>query len=220
VTVKPLVIIPSRLESARLPQKPLALIGGKPLILQCWRRAIEADIGPVYVASDSQAVLDVIAKVGGKTVMTGDEKCGTDRVAAAAEIIDPDHKHTIVINQQGDMPFIGKAQLRHFAASLSDIEDMATAVCPMGLVAVDQGDFNRMAIIFHIGLYAFTRAALGRFHAMPQSDRERDQKLEQLRVVGKMKIKCVEFTHMPQEVNTPEDLEAANALHEAATAQR
>jgi 3-deoxy-manno-octulosonate cytidylyltransferase (CMP-KDO synthetase) len=218
MTEKPLVIIPSRLQSARLPHKPLALIGDDPLILHCWRRAMEADVGPVYVASDSQEVLNVIDRAGGKTVVTGDEKCGTDRVAAAAETIDPGHKHPIAINQQGDMPFISRSQLRHFAAGLSDIEEMATAICPMGLVAVKDADFNRMSVISHIGLYAFTRAALKKFHAMPQSERELDQKLEQLRVVGKMKIKFIEFTHMPQEVNTPDDLEAANALYAAAIA--
>jgi 3-deoxy-manno-octulosonate cytidylyltransferase (CMP-KDO synthetase) len=212
MTGKPLVIVPSRLQSARLANKPLQLIGGEPLILHCWRRAVEADIGPVYVASDSTAICDVIERAGGKTIETGDEKSGTDRVAVAAEMVDPDHEHRVVINQQGDMPFISTSQLRHFAAGLSELEDMATAVCPMGLVSVARGDFNRMSVVSHIGLYAFTRAALERFHALPQSAGELEQKLEQLRVVGKMRIRFIEFSHMPQEVNTEEDLAAANAL--------
>ncbi len=216
---KTLVIVPSRLKSARLPNKPLQLIGGDPLILHCWRRAMEADIGPVYVAADSPEILAVIEKAGGNAVATGDASCGTDRVAIAAELVDPDHKHKVVINQQGDMPFISRSQLRHFASNLADIEEMATAISPMGLVSVADGDFNRMSVVSHIGLYAFTRAALKKFHAMAQSPRELDQRLEQLRVVGKMKIKLIKFSHMPQEVNTPEDLEAANALFQAINAR-
>jgi 3-deoxy-manno-octulosonate cytidylyltransferase (CMP-KDO synthetase) len=219
MTAKPLVIIPARLQSARLPDKPLQLIGGEPLILHCWRRAMEAAIGDVYVAADSRKILDVIHHAGGKVVETGDANCGTDRAAIAADLVDPDGLHQVVINQQGDMPFISSAQLRQFADGLQDIEDMATAVCHMGLVAVHGGDFNRMSVVSHIGLYAFTRAALRKFHAMPQGPRETDQKLEQLRAVGHMKIKLIEFSHMPQEVNTPEDLEAANALFAAVSAR-
>jgi 3-deoxy-manno-octulosonate cytidylyltransferase (CMP-KDO synthetase) len=219
MSAKPLVIVPSRLKSARLPNKPLQLIGGDPLILHCWRRAMEADIGPVYVAADSPEILAVIERAGGQAIETAEAHCGTDRVAIAAEQVDPAHKHQVVINQQGDMPFISRSQLRHFASNLEGIQEMATAVCPMGLVSVTDGDFNRMAINSHIGLYAFTRTALNKFHVMPQSPRELDQKLEQLRVVGQMKIKMVEFSHMPQEVNTPEDLEAANALYQAVTAR-
>ncbi len=212
MSVKPLVIVPSRLKSARLPNKPLQLIGGDPLILHCWRRAVEAEIGPVYVAADAPEIIAVIERAGGKAVATGEAHCGTDRVAIAAEIVDPGQSHNVVINQQGDMPFISAAQLRHFVAQLAGIEEMATAFCPMGLVAAENGDFNRMSVKSHIGLYAFTRSALKKFHAMPQSERELDQKLEQLRIVGRMKIKLIEFSHMPQEVNTPEDLEAANSL--------
>jgi 3-deoxy-manno-octulosonate cytidylyltransferase (CMP-KDO synthetase) len=216
---KPLVIVPSRLKSARLPDKPLQLIGSDPLILHCWRRAMEADIGPVYVAADSPEIIALIERAGGKAITTGDAACGTDRVAIGAEIVDPGETHQVVINQQGDMPFISKSQLRHFAANLEGIEEMATAICPMGLVAVENNDFNRMSVVSHIGLYAFTRPALKKFHAMEQSPRELDQRLEQLRVVGKMKIRMIEFSHMPQEVNTPEDLEAANALYAAVSAR-
>ncbi len=180
---------------------------------------MEADIGPVFVAADSPDIISLIERAGGKAIATGDAACGTDRVALAAEIADPGQIHQVVINQQGDMPFISRSQLRHFAANLDGIEEMATAICPMGLVAVENGDFNRMSVVSHIGLYAFTRKALKKFHAMEQSPHELEQRLEQLRVVGKMKIKMIEFSHMPQEVNTPEDLEAANALYAAVSAR-
>lgn len=212
----PLVIVPARLKSARLPDKPLQYIGNDPLIVHCWRRAMEADIGPVYVAADSEAIVEVIVKAGGQAVLTGEAHCGTDRAALAAEIVDPKGEHQVVINQQGDMPFINPAHLRQFAVGLKNIVDMATAVCELGLVEVRGQDFFRTTVRSHIGLYAFTRNALRKFHSMPQSGREKDARLEQLRAVGQMAIAFIEFAHMPQEVNTPEDLEAANAMVKAA----
>ncbi len=216
----PLVIVPARLKSARLPDKPLQYIGSDPLIVHCWRRAMEADIGPVYVAADSEAICEVIEKAGGHAVLTGEAHCGTDRVALAAEIVDPAGKHQVVINQQGDMPFINPTHLRQFAAGLKDIVEMATAVCELGLVEVRGQDFFRTTVKSHIGLYAFTRTALRKFHAMPQSGREKDIRLEQLRAVGQMEIAFIELAHMPQEVNTPEDLEAANSMIKAAGSSR
>lgn len=212
----PLVVVPARLKSARLTDKPLQYIGNDPLIVHCWRRAMEADVGPVYVAADSEAICEVIAKAGGQAILTGEAHSGTDRVALAAEIIDPLGKHHVVINQQGDMPFINPTHLRLFAAGLEDIVDMATAVCELGLVEVRGQDFFRTTVKSHIGLYAFARDALRKFHSMPQSGREKDVRLEQLRAVGLMEITFIELAHMPQEINTPEDLEAANAMVRAA----
>ena len=212
----PLVIVPARLKSARLADKPLQFIGKDPLIVHCWRRAMEADIGPVYVAADSKAICEVITKAGGQAVLTGEAHSGTDRTALAAEIVDPLGKHQVVINQQGDMPFINPSHLRQFAAGLKNIVDMATAVCELGLVEVRGQDFFRTNVKSHIGLYAFTRDALRKFHSMPQSGREIDFRLEQLRAVGQMEIAFIELAHMPQEVNTPEDLEAANSMAKAA----
>jgi 3-deoxy-manno-octulosonate cytidylyltransferase (CMP-KDO synthetase) len=215
----PLVIVPARLKSARLPDKPLQKIGLDPLILHCWRRAMEADIGPVYVAADSEAIIEVIAKAGGQAVLTGEAHCGTDRAALAAEIVDPTGRHQIVVNQQGDMPFINPSHLRQFAAGLKDIIEMATAVCELGLVEVRGQDFFRTSVKSHIGLYAFTRTALRKFHSLPQSGREKEVRLEQLRAVGQMHITFIEMPHMPQEVNTPEDLEAANGMIAAASSR-
>src|SRR5688572_22820827 len=102
----PLVIIPARLKSERLANKPLHDIGSDPLIVHCWRRAMEADIGPVWVAGDSPAIAEAVERYGGKAVVTGDADCGTDRVALAAAMIDGAERHEHVINQQGDMPFL------------------------------------------------------------------------------------------------------------------
>ena len=166
-----------------------------------------------------ERIIDVIVKAGGKAVLTGDANCGSDRVAMAAEIVNPDGLHSLVINQQGDMPFISPEHLRIFAREAKiSIHDMATAVCDLGMVEVRESNFFRVASRLHIGLYAFTRKALRHFHALPQSPRELDVKLEQLRAVGQLDIKFVPLSHIPQEVNTPADYEAANALINAAKA--
>jgi 3-deoxy-manno-octulosonate cytidylyltransferase (CMP-KDO synthetase) len=215
-----LVILPARLASTRLEGKPMQLIGGEPLIIHCWRRAVEAEIGPVWVAADSPVIAEVVDKEGGKAVLTGDAHCGTDRVAIAAEMIDPGRAHTTVINQQGDMPFIDAADLRHFARSLTDLSAMATAYCDLAVVRVAGGDFHRETVRLHVGLYAYTRAALSRFRQWGPSERERSERLEQLRAVGRLDIRFIALPSMPMEVNTPGELALANSIVSAARRQR
>ncbi len=207
-----LVILPARLKSARLANKPMQLIAGEPLIVHCWRRAIEADVGPVWVAADAPAIAKAIERAGGNAVLTGDADCGTDRVAIAAAIVDPAGEHPTVINQQGDMPFIDAAHLKSFAAALPGMTAMATAYCDLGVVRIAGGDFHRETVRSHVGLYAFTRAALDQFKQWGPSLREREEKLEQLRAVGRLDIRFVAFPSMPMEVNTPEDLALANSI--------
>ena len=210
-----LVILPARLRSARLANKPMQLIAGEPLIVHCWRRAIEADIGPVWVAADAAAIAETIERQGGKAVLTGDADCGTDRVAMAAAMVDPALEHATVINQQGDMPFIDPAHLKRFADALPGMAAMATAYCDLGVVRIADGDFHRDTVRSHIGLYAFTRAALEQFRQWGPSVREREDKLEQLRAVGRLDIRFIAFPSMPMEVNTPEDLALANSIARA-----
>jgi 3-deoxy-manno-octulosonate cytidylyltransferase (CMP-KDO synthetase) len=100
-----LVIIPARMQATRLPGKPLADIHGSPMIVHVWRRAIEADAGRVVVATDSEAIIDVIRAAGGEAVMTrADHASGSDRVFEAVAAVDPHAKCDIVINLQGDLP--------------------------------------------------------------------------------------------------------------------
>ena len=209
----PLVIIPSRLKSERLPNKPLQEIGGDPLIVHCWRRAMEADIGPVWVAADSPAIVEAVEQRGGKAVVTGEADCGTDRVALAAALVEEGkelQKH--VINQQGDMPFLNPDHLRIFADGLAQMTEMATAYADLKLVSINGQDFGRQRVRSHIGLYAFTRAALKRFHELGRSAREDKERLEQLRAVGVLSIHFIEIPYMPMEVNTAEDLAAARQI--------
>src|SRR4051812_30832394 len=104
-TMNPLILIPARLAATRLPDKPMALIGGEPMIVHVWRRAVEAGIGDVIVACDSDAVASAIARAGGKAVMTdSDLPSGSDRIWQALTRIDPDGRHDVIVNVQGDMP--------------------------------------------------------------------------------------------------------------------
>ena len=208
----PLIIIPARLKSERLPDKPLQEIGGDPLIVHCWRRAIEADIGPVWVAGDSPAIAEAVEHRGGKAVVTGEADCGTDRVALAAALIDKEGRQEHVINQQGDMPFLNPDHLRSFAKGLEQMTEMATAYADLRLVCINGQDFERQKVRSHIGLYAFTRAGLKRFHELGRSAREEKERLEQLRAVGALSIHFVEIPYMPMEVNTAEDLAAARQI--------
>jgi 3-deoxy-manno-octulosonate cytidylyltransferase (CMP-KDO synthetase) len=208
----PLVIIPARLKSERLPNKPLQKIGGDPLIVHCWRRAMEADIGPVWVACDSADIVEAIERRGGQALITGDARCGTDRVALAAEIADPPKRHAQVVNQQGDMPFLNPEHLRIFARGMERMAEMATAYADLKLVTIAGGDFNRQTIRSHIGLYGFTREGLDSFTRLGPSLREEEERLEQLRAVGVLAIDFIELPYMPMEVNTAEDLMAANQL--------
>src|SRR4051812_11549506 len=101
----PIVLIPARLKAVRLPDKPLADICGEPMIVHVWRRACEAGIGPVAVATDSGAIADTIARVGGRAVMTrNDHASGSDRIFEAAQALDPEGRHDVIVNVQGDFP--------------------------------------------------------------------------------------------------------------------
>jgi 3-deoxy-manno-octulosonate cytidylyltransferase (CMP-KDO synthetase) len=209
----PLVVIPSRLKSERLPDKPLQEIGGDPLIVHCWRRAMEAEIGPVWVAADSAAIAEAVERRGGKAVITGDADCGTDRVALAVALVEKEEeRQEHVINQQGDMPFLNPDHLRIFADGLAQMTEMATAYADLKLVSIKGEDFVRQRVRSHIGLYAFTRAALERFHELGPSAREEKERLEQLRAVGVLSIHFIEIPYMPMEVNTAEDLAAARQI--------
>lgn len=126
----PIVIIPSRLASVRLPRKPLADIQGAPMIVQVWRRAMEADAGPVVVACAEEEIAAAIRAAGGNAVLTRpDHPSGSDRIAEALQAADPDRRHDAVINMQGDLPTMAPAALRGALTALADpAVDIGTVV--------------------------------------------------------------------------------------------
>jgi 3-deoxy-manno-octulosonate cytidylyltransferase (CMP-KDO synthetase) len=237
----PIVVIPSRMASTRLPGKPLADIAGRAMILHVLDRAREADIGPVAVACADQDIADAVRGAGAIAVMTDPSlPSGSDRVHAALAVLDPQGRHDVVVNLQGDLPTIPAVQLRAVITPLSDPSvDIATLVAPISdpaeaaspsvvkaACAFDRGRavspalyFSRAAIPagegplwHHIGIYAFRRAALARFVALPESPLERREKLEQLRALeAGMRIACARVDHAPFGVDTPADLDRARS---------
>src|SRR5580658_2136538 len=109
----PIVLIPARMSSARLPRKPLADIHGAPMIVHVWRRAVEADVGPVWVAADDMRIVEAVAAAGGKAVVTrSDHPSGSDRIYEALGAVDAAGDHDIVVNVQGDLTTIEGSVVR------------------------------------------------------------------------------------------------------------
>jgi 3-deoxy-manno-octulosonate cytidylyltransferase (CMP-KDO synthetase) len=238
----PVVIVPARMASTRLPGKPLADIHGQPMIVQVWRRAMEADIGPVVVACAETEIAEAVRDAGGEAVLTRpDHPSGSDRIHEALELFDPDGRYDQVVNLQGDLPTIDPntvgASLRPLAAASVDI---ATLAAPIGdpaetadpnvvkaVLAIPAGGETGRAIYFsrcavpwgegahyhHIGIYSYRRAALTRFVGLPPGVLEQRERLEQLRALENgMRIDAVIVDAIPLGVDTPEDLERARAI--------
>jgi 3-deoxy-manno-octulosonate cytidylyltransferase (CMP-KDO synthetase) len=208
----PIVMIPSRLASTRLPGKPLARIGDAPMIVQVWRRAVEANIGPVVVACGDREIAEAVTAAGGRAVLTDPElPTGSDRIHAAVESLDPARAYDAVVNVQGDLPQIDPAAIAVAFAGLADpATDIATLAAeitdPAQLadIAVNKvvagfADPARPALALyftkavapwgdgphyeHIGLYAYRRDALARFVTLPRGVLELRERLEQLRAL-------------------------------------
>ena len=239
--MNPILVIPARLKATRLPGKPLALIGAEPMIVHVWRRAVAAQCGPVIVACAEPEIADAIAKVGGRALLTGDHPTGSDRVFEAVSKTDPERRHDVVVNVQGDLPLIDPAAIRAALAPLADAAvDIATLAAPIvepgereaaSVVKVAAGFapgarvaralyFSRLPVPFgdgahyhHIGLYAYRRAALERFVALAPGVLERRESLEQLRALeAGMRIDVALVDSVPLGVDTPADLARARAL--------
>ena len=239
--VRPVVLIPARMASTRLPGKPLADICGEPMIVHVWRRATEAEIGPVFVATDEPKIVEAVKSVGGHAVLTSREhQSGSDRIHEALDRIDPVGDYDVVVNVQGDLPTLGGAALRVCLAPLLDAQvDIATLATPIRRTAeMDDPNvvkaigteiapgrlralyFTRARapwgegdLLHHIGLYAYRRDALRRFVSAPPSPLERRERLEQLRALeAGMRIDIALVNMAPLGVDTAEELERARAL--------
>jgi 3-deoxy-manno-octulosonate cytidylyltransferase (CMP-KDO synthetase) len=122
----PIILIPARMASTRLPGKPMALIGDAPMIVQVWRRAMAAGVGPVAVACSEDVVAEAIRAAGGTAVMTDPGlPRGSDRIHAALLALDPEGAHDVVINLQGDLPTLPPALLERVLVPLGDPPSMS-----------------------------------------------------------------------------------------------
>ena len=240
-TPTPLVLIPARLAATRLPNKPLAEIAGEPMVVQTWRRATEAGIGPVAVATDAPAIAEAVERAGGTAVMTrADHASGSDRIHEAVEILDPEGRHDVVVNVQGDFPTIRPDSIAACVAPLADrVVDIATLVCAIAredektnpnvvkMVGTELSPGRFRALYFtrataptgdgplyhHIGVYAYRRGALQHFVGLPPSPLEQRERLEQLRALeAGLRIDAVLVDDVPFGVDTPEQLEEARRL--------
>jgi 3-deoxy-manno-octulosonate cytidylyltransferase (CMP-KDO synthetase) len=237
-----LVVIPARMQSTRLPRKPLADINGRPMILHVWHRAIEAGVGRVIVASDSEEINAVIRAAGGEAVLTrNDHPSGSDRVFEAVRRVDSAQAFEIILNLQGDLPTLDpKAAHACLEPVLAPGPDLATLAAEIRLeeertnpnvvklVGTPTGAPRRLRSLYftrataptgegplyhHIGIYAYRRRALERFVSLPPSPLELRERLEQLRALeAGMRIDATIVDTVPLGVDTPADLERARQL--------
>jgi 3-deoxy-manno-octulosonate cytidylyltransferase (CMP-KDO synthetase) len=236
-----LILIPARMASTRLPGKPLLDIAGEPMIVHVMRRAQAAGVGPVVVATDSEAIAACVEKAGGRAVMTrADHVSGSDRIFEALETADAERRAGIIVNVQGDLPTLAPSDI---AAALEPLADPAVDIGTLAaeirrpderanpnvvkVVGTPVSARRLRALYFtratapagdgplyhHIGLYAYRREALARFVGLPPSPLEQREKLEQLRALeAGMRIDATIVDSVPLGVDTPEELERARAI--------
>jgi 3-deoxy-manno-octulosonate cytidylyltransferase (CMP-KDO synthetase) len=236
-----LVLIPARMGASRLPGKPLLDIAGLPMIVHVLRRAEAAKIGRVAVATDTPEIAAAVTSHGGEAVMTrADHPSGSDRIYEALGTLDPRGEAEIVVNLQGDFPTILPDNIKSVLTPLADpavdiatlaaeihTEEESTNPNVVKMVGSPLGAGRMRALYFtratapwgdgpryhHIGLYAYRRAALERFVALPPSALELQEKLEQLRAIeAGMRIDASIVATVPRGVDTPADLETTRQI--------
>ena len=239
--MNPIVLIPARMAATRLPDKPLAEIGGQAMIVRVLRQAEQAGVGPVAVAAGDPEIVEAVERAGGRAVLTDPGlPSGSDRIRAALEALDPEGRHDCIINLQGDMPFVDpgvvsacvrlmeqtpECDIATTVAAESDASDRANPDVVKAILALAEGAKSGRALYFtrstlygdapiwrHIGIYGYRREALMRFTDAQPSPLERREKLEQLRALEiGMQIWAAVLDEAPISVDTPADLEKARA---------
>jgi 3-deoxy-manno-octulosonate cytidylyltransferase (CMP-KDO synthetase) len=239
--MNPIVIIPARMAATRLPGKPLADILGAPMIVRVLRQAQAANVGPVAVAAGDREIVRAVEAAGGQAVLTDpDLPSGSDRMVAALAELDPTGVHDVVINLQGDIPFVRPAAICAVADLLArepacdiatvmvreadptertnpDIPKVIAAMQPDGRTAralyfTRAAPYGDAPVWLHHGIYGFRRAALTRFTAAAASPLEKLERLEQLRALELgMSIWAAVIDEAPISVDNPADLERARA---------
>jgi 3-deoxy-manno-octulosonate cytidylyltransferase (CMP-KDO synthetase) len=238
--MKRYAVIPARYESSRFPGKPLALLNGKPVLRHVYERVLASELfDEVIIATDDLRISSVAQDFGATVVLTSkDLPSGTDRIAAVAEVLEPD---SLILNVQGDEPLINTAALQVLLAAFDDPDvKMASLMTPITdieelgnpnivkVVTDVQGDamyFSRSHIPFdrdqealreyyrHIGVYAFKHRALMQFVKYPLGVYEQIEKLEQLRALENgLKIRMCKTDYQGFGIDTPQDLEKLSHL--------
>ncbi len=238
------IIIPARLAATRLPNKPLIKIHDKTMIQHVWERANESNLGRVIVATDSEEIKKIIENTGGVACLTSiDHQSGTDRIYEALQKCDSENEIEYIINLQGDIPSIDphalsavlkllenkEVHIGTLVAKIRDESDLHKSQIVKALCMFQENKINTKAINFerqpkditinnlyhHIGIYSYTRDSLKQFVSLDQTNREKEEKLEQLRALeNNMHIEAGLIDFLPIGVDTPEDLEVIKGILE------
>ncbi|MEQ9520406.1 MAG: 3-deoxy-manno-octulosonate cytidylyltransferase [Parvibaculum sp.] len=238
----PIILIPARMASTRLPGKPLADICGEPMIVQVMRRAQEAAVGRVVIAAAEPEIIKAVEAAGGEAVLTDpDLPSGSDRIWQALEKVDAAGQHELILNVQGDLPLLDpalikvaldvlettKADISTLVAEITKEEEKTNPNVVKAILGLKTGERVARALYFtratapanegplyhHIGLYGYRRAALKQFVSLPPSPLEVREKLEQLRALEVgMTIYAALVDTVPHGVDTPADLDYARTV--------
>ena len=242
ILMKTLTIIPSRLSATRLPGKPLLKIKGLSIISHVFRRAQEANIGEVFVATEDQEIVDDVIKNGGSAILTSDNhKTGTDRIYEALQklqIKDVD----LIMNLQGDEPAINiediinlnkkmiknRSKMGTLAAKIKEVKDLENENIVKVVTKKNLNDdhfseaetflrnsLNKDNIYHHIGIYCYSTETLEKFVKLNQSQNEIKNRLEQLRALdNNIAINVAHAKSSPIGVDTEEDYLALKKIME------
>jgi len=241
--MKTLIIIPSRLSATRLPGKPLLKINGLSIISHVFKKAEEANIGEVIVATGDQEIIDDVKKNGGQAILTNNQhQTGTDRIYEAIEKID-NSNIDLVMNLQGDEPLMNiddiknlnnqmiknNAELGTLASNILEKEfyQNQNIVKVITNESLNNSNFpeaidfmrkildSRKNIYHHLGIYCYQKETLKNFISFNQSSSEVKHKLEQLRALdNNIKINVALAKSSPIGVDTEEDLMAIKKIME------
>jgi 3-deoxy-manno-octulosonate cytidylyltransferase (CMP-KDO synthetase) len=229
--MKSLIVIPVRYDSTRLPGKPMALISGKPMIQHVYEQCIKSDADKVIIATDSILVKKHMESIGCEVYMTGQVTSGTNRIINCVLSNDKLQKYDIIVNVQGDEPFIHPDDINLVISSCKKNESVSTLVTKLEKdELIDRNsvkayvDYNSQVLMFtrspifgkikgfykHIGIYAYNKKSLLSISEMGYSQNETIDNLEQLRWADNgLKVFASYTENKSIGVDTPEDLEKA-----------
>jgi 3-deoxy-manno-octulosonate cytidylyltransferase (CMP-KDO synthetase) len=241
--MKTLILIPSRLSAVRLPGKPLLKINGLSIISHVFKKAVESNIGEVFVATEDQDIIDDIKKNGGQAILTGNHhKTGTDRIHEALQKLGRSDIE-LVMNLQGDEPLmniediknlhhqmiITKSKLGTLASNIKDKnlyyeqnvvkvetkESLENYQFPKALNFMRVSMIQTNNIYHHLGIYCYQVETLKSFVSLDQSQNETKYKLEQLRALdNNININVCLANNSPIGLDTKEDFIAIKKIME------
>ncbi|CAF25726.1 3-deoxy-manno-octulosonate cytidylyltransferase [Bartonella quintana] len=241
MALKPIIVIPARIGSTRLPQKALAEIAGKPMIVHVAEQAKKAAFGRTIVATDHHDIAKAVIAYGHECIMTSSHhESGSDRIYEALNHIDPERCYNTILNVQGDLPTITPHEI---ISALRPLKNSLTDIATLGAKIVEKDEKtdpnvvkiigtplsqNRLRALYftratapygdgplyhHIGIYAYRREALEKFVALKPSTLEQREKLEQLRALEhNMRIDVEIIDTIPLGVDTQYDLERVRKI--------